>query len=65
MRLVGPSYREVAAKYQGMDAVNLALSIKAGGKGKWGPIEMPPQPGLSEGDAKLLADWVLAGGPDN
>lgn len=63
-KLVGPSYKEVAAKYMGMDPIKLATIIKAGSKGKWGLIDMPPQPGLSEGDAKVLAEWVLAGGAD-
>ena len=39
----------------------LANSIKAGGSGKWGPVPMPAQAALSDGDAKLLAAWILGG----
>ena len=62
-KIVGPSYQEIAKKYASQkDAEQmLAKSIKAGGSGKWGPVPMPAQAALSEGDAKLLAAWVLAG----
>jgi cytochrome c len=63
-KLVGPAYKDVAAKYKGTDATKLAASIKAGGSGKWGPIPMPAQGALSEADAKTLAEWVLAGAAD-
>ncbi len=63
-KLVGPAYKDVAAKYKGMKADELAVSIKKGGAGKWGPVPMPAQAGLSDNDAKLLAEWVLAGAPD-
>ena len=62
-KLVGPSYQDVAKKYNGQkDAEDtLAASIKKGGAGKWGPIPMPAQAALSDADAKALAAWVLAG----
>lgn len=62
-KMVGPAYQDIAKKYAGQkDAENaLASSIKAGGAGKWGPVPMPPQPGLSEADAKTLATWILTG----
>ncbi len=63
-KLVGPAYKDVAAKYKGMKPAELAASIKKGGAGKWGPVPMPAQANLSDGDAKLLAEWVLAGAPD-
>lgn len=63
-KLVGPAYKDIATKYKGMEPAKLAASIKAGGSGKWGSIPMAPQPGLSEADAKVLAEWVLAGAPD-
>lgn len=62
-KLVGPAYLDVARKYSGQkdaEAV-LAKSIKAGGAGKWGPIPMPAQPALSDGDAQALAAWILQG----
>ena len=62
-KLVGPSYQDVAKKYSGQKdaAANLAKSIKAGGAGKWGPVPMPAQAGLSDADALTLATWILAG----
>ena len=62
-KLVGPAYQDIAKKYAGQkDAeANLIASIKKGGSGKWGPIPMPAQAGLSDADAATLAAWVLAG----
>jgi cytochrome c551/c552 len=60
--LVGPAFRDVAAKYRGdpAAAARLAQKVRAGGQGVWGQVPMPPNPGLSDADAKLLVDWVLA-----
>lgn len=62
-KIIGPSYADVAKKYAGKkDAVaQLAESIRKGGMGKWGPVPMPAQPSLSDGDLQALAAWVLAG----
>ena len=62
-KLVGPAYRDVAAKYAGdaNAAVALVLSIRNGGSGKWGEISMPPQKQVTEADAKKLARWILDG----
>lgn len=63
-KVVGPSYKDVQAKYAGkVDAVALSARIRAGSSGVWGSIPMPAPPGLSEADAKILAEWVLAGAP--
>lgn len=63
-KLVGPSYKDVRTKYAGkMDAAALAGRIRAGSSGVWGAIPMPAPAGLSEADAKILAEWVLAGAP--
>ena len=60
-KLVGPSYKDVAAKYAGQkDAVDkLAVKIIKGGSGVWGPIPMPPNAQVNEADAKKLATWVM------
>ena len=60
-KLVGPAYKDVAAKYKGdAGAVDkLAAKIKAGGKGVWGEIPMPPN-NVTPDEAKKLATWVLA-----
>lgn len=62
-KMVGPSFVDIAKKYAGQkDAeANLAVGIKQGGSGKWGPIPMPAQAALSEADAKTMAGWILAG----
>lgn len=61
-KLVGPSYKDVAAKYAGQkDAVaTLAAKVQKGGVGAWGQIPMPPNPQVSADDAKKLVEWVLA-----
>ena len=60
-KLVGPSYKDVAAKYAGQkDAVDmLAGKIIKGSAGVWGPIPMPANAQVNEADAKKLATWVL------
>lgn len=60
-KLVGPSYKEVAAKYSGQkDAVDkLAAKIIKGGSGVYGAVAMPANTQLNEADAKKLATWVL------
>jgi cytochrome c len=60
-KLVGPAYKEVAAKYAGQkDAVDrLALKIMKGGAGVWGPVPMPANAQVNEAEAKKLAAWVL------
>lgn len=60
-KLVGPAYKDVAAKYAGQaDALAmLAQSIRTGSVGKWGDLPMPAHPKLSDADAKKLAAWVL------
>lgn len=61
-KLIGPSYKEVAAKYASdKDAVTkLAVKIRAGGVGVWGQIPMPANTQVSEAEAKTLATWVMA-----
>ena len=61
-KVVGPSYRDVAARYSGQkDAVDkLALKILKGGSGVWGPVGMPANAQVSVAEARKLAAWVLA-----
>lgn len=61
-KLVGPGYKEVAAKYKGdKDAeAKLMKKIKDGGSGVWGPVPMPPHPSISDADLKTMADWILS-----
>ena len=61
VKLVGPAFKDVAAKYEGQSdaAEQLAQSIRNGSVGKWGDLPMPAHPKLSAADAKKLAQWVL------
>ena len=61
-KLVGPAYKEVAAKYASDSdaAAKLAGKIIKGGVGVWGQIPMPANPQVSQADAEALAKWVLS-----
>lgn len=61
-KVVGPAYKEVAAKYQGNKAAEAALfeSVKKGSSGKWGQVPMPPNPALPDADIKALVKWILS-----
>jgi cytochrome c len=61
-KLVGPSYKDVAAKYAGQkDAADkLADKIVKGSTGVWGAVPMPANPQVSAAEAKQLAAWVLS-----
>jgi cytochrome c len=64
-RIVGPGFREVAARYAGQAGVDgmLAGRIRQGGSGNWGSVAMPAHPQLSEADARTLARWIANGAP--
>ncbi|HEX6829154.1 MAG TPA: c-type cytochrome [Burkholderiales bacterium] len=61
-KLVGPSYKDVAAKYKGQaDAeAKLVKKVKEGGKGAWGEVPMPPNSAVSDDNIKALVKWILA-----
>lgn len=59
-KLVGPSYKDVAAKYKAEDLATLMDKVKKGGSGNWGAIPMPPNPAVSDDDLKALVTWILA-----
>jgi cytochrome c len=61
-KVVGPAYKDVAAKYAGdKGAVDkLAQKIMKGGSGVWGPVPMPANTQVTEAEAKKLAAWVLS-----
>ena len=58
----GPQFNEIGSKYIGNKAAveTLAAKIKAGGAGVWGDDYMPPQPQVSDADAKAMAELILA-----
>jgi cytochrome c len=61
-KLIGPSYKEVAAKYRDDKGAEPALfkKVKAGGKGVWGEIPMPPNPQVKDDDIHAIVKWVLS-----
>ena len=61
-KLVGPSYKEVAAKYSGQKDAQAKLidKVKKGGTGAWGQIPMPPNTNVKDEDIKTLVDWILS-----
>ena len=61
-KLVGPAYKEVAAKYAGQkDAVDkLSQKVIKGGAGVWGPVPMPANAAVSDAEAKQLVQWILS-----
>ena len=61
-KLVGPAYKDVAAKYASDSgaATTLAGKIIKGGVGSWGQIPMPANPQVSQADAEALAKWILS-----
>lgn len=62
-KLVGPSFKDIAAKYKGQaDAVAvLSDKVRKGGKGVWGPIPMSPNPPekISDADLKSAVEWII------
>lgn len=61
-KLVGPAYKEVAAKYRGQKDAEAKLmeKVKKGGTGVWGNVPMPPNAGVSDADLKTLVQYVLS-----
>ncbi len=61
-KILGPSYQEVAKKYKGNKGAQAMLvkNVKAGSKGAWGQIPMPPNDKLSDAEAATLVGWILS-----
>lgn len=61
-KVIGPSYVEVAAKYENTpDNVKLlAEKVMKGGTGVWGQIPMSPHPNLSQTDADAMVKYILS-----
>lgn len=61
-KVVGPSYKDVAAKYKGQDAsAKVMEKVRKGGSGVYGPIPMPANPvtKISDDDLKTVVDYIL------
>jgi cytochrome c len=61
-KLVGPAFKDVAAKYrEDADAsAKLTAKVRSGGKGVWGSVPMPPNKSISEDDLKTVISWILS-----
>ncbi|OQW94316.1 MAG: hypothetical protein BWK79_06480 [Beggiatoa sp. IS2] len=61
-KMVGPAFKEIAAKYQGdaTAAATLAGKVKQGAAGTWGAVPMPPNPTVADDDMKAIVQWVLS-----
>jgi cytochrome c len=61
-KVLGPAYKDVAAKYKGDKTAEARLieKVKKGGSGVWGPIPMPANsPQVKDEDIKTIVEWVL------
>ena len=61
-KMVGPAYKDVAAKYRGQKdvAAKLVEKVKKGGVGVWGQIPMPPNTAVKDDDIKVMVNYVLS-----
>ena len=62
-KVLGPAYKDVAAKYKGDKTAEakLVAKVKAGGSGVWGPMPMPPMGAqVKEADITTLVQWILS-----
>ncbi|MBY4698072.1 c-type cytochrome [Burkholderia latens] len=64
-KLVGPSFKDIAARYKSdpQAVAKLSKKVKEGGSGVWGAIPMPAHPRMSDADVRSVVEWVLAGAP--
>lgn len=61
-KTIGPSYKDIAAKYRadkGADA-RMFDKVKKGGQGAWGQVPMPPNAAVPDADIKALVKWILS-----
>jgi cytochrome c len=61
-KILGPAFKDVAAKYKGQDATaKLVDKVRKGGSGVYGPIPMPPNGAdkISDADLKMVVESVL------
>lgn len=61
-KMVGPAYKDVAAKYKGQGDAEAKLvdKVKKGGAGVWGSTPMPPNPAVKDDDLKTIVKWILS-----
>ncbi len=62
-KVLGPAYKDVAAKYKGDKTAEAKMiaKVKAGGSGVWGPMPMPANsPQVKDEDIKTIVQWILS-----
>ncbi|WP_047541102.1 c-type cytochrome [Methylotenera versatilis] len=62
-KVLGPSYKDIAAKYKGDKSAEakLVAKVKTGGSGVWGPMPMPANsPQVKDDDIKTIVQWILS-----
>ncbi len=61
-KVLGPAYKDVAAKYASDPgaAARLSKKVREGGTGVWGKVPMPANPKVSEAEADSLVKWILS-----
>ena len=61
-KVVGPAYKDVAAKYAGQKGAEdkLVQKVMKGGSGVWGPVPMPANTQVNEAEARTLVKWILS-----
>lgn len=61
-KLVGPSFKDIAAKYKGQDVVaKLVDKVRKGGSGSFGPVPMAPNTPaqINDADLKAAVEFIL------
>ena len=60
-KVVGPSFKDIAAKYAGQKGVEdkLVQKVLKGGSGTWGAVPMPANAQVSEAEARTLVSWIM------
>lgn len=59
-KLIGPSYQQIADKYNSQYTEKLAETIINGGSGVWGQIPMSAHPNLSQSEAQKMVEYILS-----
>ena len=61
-KLVGPSFKDIAAKFSGKSGAEkeLVSKIKNGSSGVWGSVPMPPNPTVPDVDLNAIVKWILS-----
>ena len=65
-KLIGPAFKDIAAKYKGQDATTTLMDkVRKGGSGVYGPIPIPMPPNgpdkINDADLKLVVESILKG----